>query len=636
MRQKKSGILERDDARTGPVKERKKPKRVLAAAVLCSLLAASAAYSDIPPRPGVKWPEGVRERMRTFKLQRSYIQMMQRIQLNRTRLKTGLITMAAAQAAGGTLVAGTKSIPVLLAKFNNTGADPYPAANLQRELFDGPWPTGTMTDYYREVSYNQFTVNGRVYPWVTVSRNDTYYEAGCNGVCTGARTGDFLRETLALQDATVNFAQYDNDGPDGVPNSGDDDGYVDFVAFVHPENGGECGTSNIWSHSYVYSGWTGSEYTTNDARSGGGFIKVDDYVIMPAFACDGTTMIEIGVFAHEFGHAFGLPDLYDTDGSNGDSEGVGSWCLMASGSWGGDTNSPETPTHMCAWAKSFMGWLTPTDVTADLLPATIANVEENPVAFKLTISPTQYFLITNKQRKGFDARLPGAGLLIWHINETVINSGLPTNRVNADENNKGVDLEEADGRNDLDNSTNRGDAGDLFPGTANKRSFDNSTNPNSSGSTAVCRVSDSADPMTADLYASTASCLPVEPELQITLSLDPDKKLGYHETTQVIARVTLGGALQEGKMVTFRSTDTDLASILPPASEVTNSDGRASATVRCETRKDRIVDITATVDGVTKSIPVRVPDLPPAGLVLLMACVILYVLLKRRAALRKG
>ncbi|MDH4197893.1 MAG: M6 family metalloprotease domain-containing protein, partial [Candidatus Aminicenantes bacterium] len=350
MRQKKSGILERDDARTGPVKGRKKSKLVLAAAVLCSLLAASAAYSDIPPRPGVKWPEGVRERMRTFKLQRSYLEMVRKIQLNRTRLKSGLITMAAAQAAGGTIVAGTKSIPVLLAKFNNTGADPYPATNLQRELFDGPWPTGTMTDYYRQVSYNQFTVNGQVYPWQTVSRNDTYYEGGCNGVCGTAKLGDFLGEALGLHDATVDFAQYDNDGPDGVPNSGDDDGYVDFVAFVHPENGGECGTSNIWSHSYVYSGWTGSEYTTNDARSGGGFIKVDDYVIMPGFGCNGTTMIEIGVFVHEFGHAFGLPDLYDTDGSNGDSEGVGSWCLMASGSWGGDTSSPETPTHMCAWA----------------------------------------------------------------------------------------------------------------------------------------------------------------------------------------------------------------------------------------------------------------------------------------------
>ena len=66
----------------------------------------------------------------------------------------------------------------------------------------------------------------------------------------------------------------------------------------------------------------------------------------------------MGVYAHEFGHVIGLPDLYDRDDSDGDSEGLGEWCLMASGSWlgvGGDT-----PGHMSAWCKSQMGWLEPT------------------------------------------------------------------------------------------------------------------------------------------------------------------------------------------------------------------------------------------------------------------------------------
>ena len=44
----------------------------------------------------------------------------------------------------------------------------------------------------------------------------------------------------------------------------------------------------------------------------------------------------IGVFVHEMGHGFwNLPDLYDTDGS---SEGIGSWSLMAGGSWNGPAN----------------------------------------------------------------------------------------------------------------------------------------------------------------------------------------------------------------------------------------------------------------------------------------------------------
>ena len=75
-------------------------------------------------------------------------------------------------AAGGTAIPGTRSIPVLAAKFSNTGADPYATANLQRELFDGPWPTGTMTQYYQEISYGQFTVNGTVFPWKALAGND--------------------------------------------------------------------------------------------------------------------------------------------------------------------------------------------------------------------------------------------------------------------------------------------------------------------------------------------------------------------------------------------------------------------------------------------------------------------------------
>ncbi len=619
---------EESNARVG------RPQVIWIIVLLYLLLSATVAYSVPPPKPGVKWPKGALERLQTFKYNRSYLQMVRRIQRNRAAVQRGEITMAAARAAGGTLVSGTKSIPVLPIKFNNTGADPYAAGNLQRELFDGPWPTGTMTDYYREISYGQFAVTGTVFPWKKVSRDDTFYEggAGCNGVCNDSKVGDFLKEALDLQDAAVDFSQYDNDGPDGIPNSGDDDGYVDFVAFVHAESGGECGNENIWSHRSFYSGWTGSEYTTNDPKAGGGFIKIDDYVIMPGFACDGTTMIEIGVFSHEFGHAFGLPDLYDTDPSNGNSEGVGHWCLMASGSWGGDGNSPETPSHMCAWAKAFLGWITPTEVTTDLIPATIPNIEENPIAFKLPISSTQYHLISNRQKKGFDAKLPGAGLLIWHINETVINSGLSNNRVNADEDNKGVDLEEADCRNDLDHALNRADGGDPYPGTTNNRYFDNFTCPSSSASIAVCNIGDSAISMTASLFVSVGKC-PSRPE--IALSLQPAERLKYHDTAIVTARVTLNGVPQADKTVIFKSANSDLASILPPTSVITDSVGEAKVNVRGESYFTNTTTVTGEVDGTTKGIIVSVPDVPILGLVFLVIGMILTGLARRRIVTSK-
>ena len=73
-------------------------------------------------------------------------------------------------------------------------------------------------------------------------------------------------------------------------------------------------------------------------------VKVNKYTIQPELYGTGTSISTIGVFAHEFGHALGLPDLYDTDYT---SEGVGNWSLMAGGSWnysGG--NGGNRPAHL--------------------------------------------------------------------------------------------------------------------------------------------------------------------------------------------------------------------------------------------------------------------------------------------------
>ncbi|MFN7925401.1 MAG: M6 family metalloprotease domain-containing protein [Bryobacteraceae bacterium] len=469
---------------------------------------ATTALATSPPRPGTPMPDTFRQFVQQGKLAlstRGLVPWTNRTRANRAAVRAGTMSPTAAAAAGGTIIEGTRQIPVLAVKFKNTGSDPFPIANLQKELFDGPWSPGTMTDFYKEISYGRLTVNGTVFPWKQISQNDTFYEAGCNGLCGTSKVPNLLKEALDLNDGAIDFAQYDNDGKDGIPNSGDDDGFVDFVAFVHPEAGGECGNSNIWSHRSAISDWTGSDYTTNDAKHGGGFIKINDYVIQPAFACDGSTMIQIGVFSHEFGHAFGLPDLYDTDSNNGTSAGLGAWCLMASGSWGGDNQSPERPTHMSAWAKEFLGWIDPTEVGADIKPATIGNMEDNPVAFKIAISPTQYYLISNRQKAKFDQNLPIAGLMVQKINQTVIDATMSTNKVNADETNPGVALVQADGNSDLENNNGRGDSGDLFPGSKNRKVFDSTTSPKMLVGS-ICNVAVSGADVTADLVTSAATC----------------------------------------------------------------------------------------------------------------------------------
>lgn len=99
----------------------------------------------------------------------------------------------------------------------------------------------------------------------------------------------------------------------------------------------------------------------------------------------------------------------------------------------------------------------------------------------------EYFLATNRGYGGFDAALPGKGVIITHIDETQTD--------NDDESRKLVDIEAADGERDLDKSQNPGDPGDPFPGITGQRAFNSTTTPNSTlydGSPSGVSISDIA------------------------------------------------------------------------------------------------------------------------------------------------
>jgi M6 family metalloprotease-like protein len=338
-------------------------KKHLIVFIICMAI-AGGAVALVAPKDGGKVPAGLRELMEKnpegFNVTRGWAQKVERIK----RQRDAFIAVNGPQALSALTqeyaVSGTMEIPVMLCEFANRPG-PFDSLAVQTKLF-GP-QAGTVTDYYDEVSYSLLNMTGTVYDWVPLSNNDDYYEGlpGCNGFCGSSHIGALLLEVLTAKDPQIDFTQYDNDGPDGVPNSGDDDGFVDFVAFVHSEYGGECGSNNnLWSHQYVYQGWPesgGLPFITDDTGFSGSPILISEYTMQPVRNCppDNANMNEIGVFCHEFGHAFGLPDLYD---SNGGSSGIGYWGIMGSGNW----NISSSPAHPCAWTRMQLGWVTPTDV----------------------------------------------------------------------------------------------------------------------------------------------------------------------------------------------------------------------------------------------------------------------------------
>ncbi len=348
--------------------------------------------------------------------------------------------------------------------------------------------TGTVNDYYNEISYGTLSIVTVNLPsstgWQTAPQTYSYYVNAQQGFGTYPQNAQKLVEdVVALADPLVDFSQYDNNA----------DGFVDALFIIHSGPGAEfTGSLNdIWSHK-----WNTSAPQTVDG------VSVFSYSIEPEYWSTPGDMT-CGVYAHEMGHAvFGLPDLYDRDYS---SEGLGDWSLMAGGSWNGTLGN--SPAHPDAWSRSQMGFVSPTNVITNQTGVTIPGIENTATEFRLWTNGSvgqQYFLVENRDAVGYDAALPGAGLLIYHVDEDVATQ-------NDDENHYLVALEQADGLLHLESSSNQGDAGDPFPGSSINYTFDDVSNPNSRSyfnsatQVAVRNISNAGPSMTADLEVGSTT-----------------------------------------------------------------------------------------------------------------------------------
>jgi M6 family metalloprotease-like protein len=385
-------------------------------------------------------------------------------------------------------VTGTRNVPVFLVTFSDRSPT-YSTSQFNQMLF----ATGanSLRDYYREVSYNQLAVAGTVNGWYTAPQGHDYYgwDAGSEFEQKDWRVGDLVRAVAESADASgFDFAPYDTDG----------DCKVDIFAVVH--QGTDQADSNgsptdIWSHqsSLTYQnqhkGASRGAYVTNDACRAGGAVTVDDYVIQPENAADGG-MVTVGVFAHEYAHALGLPDLYDYATDDTDSWGVGIWSLMSAGNFLGTSREGDRPGHLDPWSKIVLGWVTPQLVTGTRTNEAISPATTAADVYQLLSGNVdaggEYFLVENRQKSGFDTGLPAGGVLVWHIDD----SWWPSNyRINDNECYPGgpscasqhyhVAVVQADGLWELEKYIHPGNAGDLFPGSTNNTSFTANSTPSS-------------------------------------------------------------------------------------------------------------------------------------------------------------
>ncbi len=417
--------------------------------------------------------------------------------------------MASLNASGTSLaVSGAYFVPVIPISFRDAAA-PFPVASYQSLLFSPATPgqAASLKSYYEQQSGGRISMGGAVFDWVTLDSTAAFYEDGCNGIGVNnpcpVRAQSRMRDLLvgALErvsggsDSASVWEPFDNDGPDGLPNSGDDDGIVDFVTFVQAKVDGACGGTGLWAHRFRISGWNGGQaYVTRTPRRGpggaiipGSYLRVNSYTLQSAVggntACAVGQIMPIGTVAHETGHAFGLPDLYDTDQLS-DTEGIGEWGLMGAGNYA----RPWSPASFEAWSKAELGWAIVDTLVSGVERSIPAVQSGDTVFFAATSAPGIYLLLENRQRLASDTammnpaftRVKSPGLLIWQIDVVKIASSTGSNSVNTGTR-QGVALMQADGLNQLRSAIpgfrNRGDTGDPFPGSTGKTEFGLSTAP---------------------------------------------------------------------------------------------------------------------------------------------------------------
>lgn len=404
--------------------------------------------------------------------------------------------------------------------------------------------TGSVRDYYRFASQGQLDYVSDIYGPYTSENNMNYYGANVSTGGSDAHALDLCIEAMKSLPDTVDFSRYDND----------EDGLIDNVHIIYAGYGEEAGgaANAIWAHEYPHRinlkndiGYSLSGYSCSPELRG-------NY---------GSDISHIGVVCHELGHALGAMDYYDTNyGTGGEYAGTGKWDIMAGGSW---NDNGKTPPNFNPFVRSVIfGWNKQETLTSDqqiTMPRMETNNPELTPVYKMeTGSSGDYFLLENRQRHGFDAKLPGEGLMIYHVHPN-IERYRSTNTINASHPQAMYPVCASGSTPSARNYGDINSSGCPFPGTRNISSFSADTAPAAvawNGSAAKVSISNIAIQGADGTVSFVTSGNSGEPE-----PIDPDqpieKDLKYFEgfEDKVENRMTILSVIGKNSWCTYRTGD---------------------------------------------------------------------------------
>lgn len=328
------------------------------------------------------------------------------------------------------LIGSPKSL-VILVNFSDKSfvtSTPQPSFNnlLNQNGYNANEGTGSARDYFMASSYGKFAPNFEVVGPYNLSNNIAFYGENKNNVQGNDKNPAALvvDACAAANAAGLDFTQYDTDS-DGIL----DNVFVYYAGYNEAEGGPE---NTVWPHRWVV--YTSEENATNYTYGGTVASVTFDGKRLYDYACTselsgsaGNSMCGIGTFCHEFGHVIGMPDYYNTDDSNKNT--LNEWSIM---DYGGYSNEGRTPPLYSTYDRFYLGWLTPQEMNSPidltLLPIYQGTTEPsntNQQAYLLSATthdlnganptPSEFFMLEYRKKTGWDAFLPGEGMLIWHI-----------------------------------------------------------------------------------------------------------------------------------------------------------------------------------------------------------------------------
>ncbi|MEA2091606.1 MAG: M6 family metalloprotease domain-containing protein [Campylobacterota bacterium] len=330
-----------------------------------------------------------------------------------------------------------------------------------------------LNHYFIEVSNSKFEfikaneTNGVVDDGIvsaTLNKNHPDSDINIDSSQFSSQVYPDLKAALEAVDNQINFSNYDADAnghitPDELLFTFIIAGYEDAYEGWHIENG-------IWAHQSCTSP---SQTPTLDGVTLMGCNDKGNFALFgEQHNKSKPHNATIGIIAHELGHsAFRLPDLYNTASDYG---GIGYFGLMGGGLWAKKSFNEEagnTPVHLSAWSKVYANWVTPTQESGSTSLHETSTSNYNII--KIPISANNHYLLENRNNSGYDRGLYAlsgsfnGGMAIWHINENQLTTAkFESNSVNAETDNKGVDLVEAANATIDDNAQASGDEKALF------------------------------------------------------------------------------------------------------------------------------------------------------------------------------